>query len=79
MFDFQIFIFGLVVSLILGGGLVLTVLEFRDIDKNPGRYYPKRFPKNSTWDDPKSASVTRRAKQDFTLGKKTITRDSSLS
>lgn len=72
MFDFQIFIFGLVVSLILGGGLVLTVLEFRDIDKNPDRYYPKRFPKNSTWDDPKSASVARKAKRDFTLGKKRL-------
>ena len=62
MFDYQIFLLGVLVSLLLAGGLFLTIVEFKDIDKNPNKYYPKSFAKNSAPDTPKTAPATAAAR-----------------
>ncbi len=38
-----IFAVGLFVTMLLGGGLVFTVVEFRDIDRHPEDHEPKSF------------------------------------
>ena len=69
MLDYQIFLFGVLVSLLLAGGLFLTILEFKDIEKNPEKYYPKGFKRKSTADISRSASVAEGAKWEFSLVK----------
>jgi len=45
MFDWAIFAVGLFVTLLLAAGLVLTVLEFRDIARHPEQHEPDSFRK----------------------------------
>jgi len=46
--EWVIFLVGSFVTLLAFGGLALTVLEFRQMDREPERYLPRK----NTWSEP---------------------------
>ncbi len=46
--EWGIFLFGVFITFLLGGGLMFTILEFRKMAKEPERYRPGK----NSWSEP---------------------------